>query len=85
MADVRVAPIKLWMNVFQFKEPCAAAKIKAPTTPTDAASVAVAHPKYIEPITAMTREITGSRNRLSYSICLKGMASEGSGLWSFFT
>ena len=34
-------------------------KIKAPTTPKDAASVAVAIPKYIDPITAVIKTITG--------------------------
>ena len=34
-------------------------KIKAPITPKDAASVAVAIPTYIEPITAAIRTITG--------------------------
>ena len=34
-------------------------KIKAPTTPNEAASVAVAIPVYIDPITAKINSITG--------------------------
>ena len=44
MADVLVAPIRLTENVDQLRDPWAADSIKAPTTPTAAASVAVAIP-----------------------------------------
>ena len=40
----RVAPSSESRNVAQFSEPCAAERMSAPTTPTAAASVAVAMP-----------------------------------------
>ena len=40
----RVAPISASRNVAQFKEPCTADSTSEPTTPTAAASVAVAKP-----------------------------------------
>ena len=42
MAEVRVAPIRLSVNVFQLSEPCDAASTSPPMTPNAAASVAVA-------------------------------------------
>ena len=76
MADVLVAPIRLTENVDQLRDPWAADSIKAPTTPTAAASVAVANPKYIDPMTTQTNPITGTRNRLSFIILENGI--EGS-------
>ena len=40
----RVAPSSDCMKVERFSEPCSADRISAPTTPTAAASVAVAMP-----------------------------------------
>ena len=61
IAEVRVAPIKLAEKLSQLSERCANASNNAPTTPTAAASVAVAQPKYIEPITVVTNAICAPR------------------------
>ena len=50
------------MKVRQVSEPWKAASAIAPTTPKAAASVAVASPAYIEPITKAMRATTGTRN-----------------------
>ena len=60
--EVFVAPIKLAKNVLKFKEPCKDARDKAPTTPKAAASVGVAQPMYIEPITNIISEKIGIKN-----------------------
>ena len=57
--DVLVAPSKDDLNVSKFKLFWKKDKINAPTTPSDAASVAVAIPVYIDPITAKINIITG--------------------------
>ena len=57
--EVLVAPINEDLNVSKVKLFEKYDKIKAPTTPKDAASVAVAIPVYIDPITAEIRNITG--------------------------
>ena len=62
MHEVLVAPIKLAKNVLKFNEPCKVAKDKAPTTPNAAASVGVAQPMYIEPITKIISEKIGIKN-----------------------
>ena len=79
MAEVRVAPIKLSRRASHDKERWKAARISAPITPTAAASVAVAQPKYIEPITAKTKQSTGIRKRLSASMSLSDIDGSGSG------
>ena len=63
MADVRVAPIKLSENVLQLRDPCPAARTNEPITPMAAASVAVARPAYIDPITTKISSKTGIKNR----------------------
>ena len=59
MHDVFVAPNKDSLNVCIVKLFCKYDKNSAPTTPRDAASVAVAIPVYIDPITANINIITG--------------------------
>ena len=44
-------------------DPWLAARINPPITPNAAASVAVARPMYMDPITTMISMITGIRNR----------------------
>ena len=44
MHEVRTAPSRLERSVSQFNEPLTPARISAPTTPSAAASVAVAQP-----------------------------------------
>ena len=58
MHEVLVAPIKLAKNVLKFNEPSKVAQDKAPTTPNAAASVGVAQPMYIEPITKLELKIS---------------------------
>ena len=59
MHDVFVAPNKDSLNVCIVKLFCKYDNNSAPTTPRDAASVAVAIPVYIDPITANINIITG--------------------------
>src|SRR5699024_5349394 len=71
MADVRVAPIRLAAKVSQVSERCSVEMTSAPTTPTAAASVAVAMPAYMDPITRMTRDTTGISVRDAATFCRK--------------
>jgi len=48
-------------------------------TPTAAASVAVAQPKYMDPITANTNNRTGIRKRLSANISENFIEGSGDG------
>ena len=57
--EVFVAPNNEDLNVSTVKLFWKYERIKAPTTPSDAASVAVAIPVYIDPITANISNITG--------------------------
>ena len=57
--EVLVAPNKDDLNVSKVKLFWKYDRIKAPTTPKEAASVAVAIPVYIDPITAEISNITG--------------------------
>ena len=59
MHEVFVAPNKEDLNVSKFKLFWKKDNINAPTTPSEAASVAVATPVYIDPITAKINSITG--------------------------
>ena len=63
MALVRVAPIRLSVKVLHVSDPWLAARMRPPITPKAAASVAVARPIYIDPMTTRIRQITGIRNR----------------------
>ena len=63
IAEVRVAPIKLSVKVRHEREPCVAASKSPPITPNAAASVAVANPRYMDPMTMVIRIMTGSRKR----------------------
>ena len=76
---MRVAPIRLAKKVSRVSERCTSASASAPMTPTAAASVAVAQPKYIDPITMKTSAITGARNRLSLIILAKLIDGSGFG------
>ena len=58
MHDVFVAPNKDSLNVCIVKLFCKYDKNSAPTTPRDAASVAVAIPVYIDPITVSYTHLT---------------------------
>jgi hypothetical protein len=71
MHEVRVAPSRLSTKERQVSEPCAAASTSEPTTPMAAASVAVARPTYIEPMTQTMSTRTGIRNRASRSRAAK--------------
>ncbi len=62
MHEVFAAPIKLAKNVLKFRDRCKVAKDKAPTTPNAAASVGVAQPMYIDPITKTISEKIGIKN-----------------------
>src|SRR5699024_1808752 len=64
MHDVRIAPYKLSRNPSQERPPDTKAIINAPTTPREAASVAVATPIYIDPMTATMSRTTGNNNRI---------------------
>jgi len=68
-----VAPIRLSVNVDQFSEPCMAASTSAPMTPMAAASVAVAMPRNIDPMTAVISKMTGIRKREFLSFATKLM------------
>ena len=57
--EVLVAPSKEDLKVFNVKLFWKYDNINAPTTPSEAASVAVAIPVYIDPITANIKIITG--------------------------
>ena len=57
--EVFVAPNKEFLNVSQLKLFCKKDNNSAPKTPKEAASVAVAMPEYIEPITAKIKAMTG--------------------------
>ena len=72
-------PIRLAKKVSKVSDRCTSASDSAPITPTAAASVAVAQPKYIEPMTMKTSAITGARNRLSFSILEKPIEGSGFG------
>ena len=60
--EVLVAPIKLSKNVFHVSDPCNVANTKPPITPKAAASVGVAQPIYIDPITNIIKENIGIKN-----------------------
>ena len=60
MQDVLVAPSKDFLKVSKVKLFWKYESIKEPTTPRDAASVAVAIPVYIDPMTAKIKIITGN-------------------------
>ena len=80
MAEVRIAPIRLSRKLSQVRDRCAAASTRAPITPIAAASVAVAYPRYIDPMTTMMSAKTGSRTRelRSFSAKLMSVSTTGS-------
>ncbi len=73
IAEVLVAPSKLSMKVCLVSEPCTAARMNAPITPMEAASVAVAQPPYMDPMTTRISRMIGIRKRLSRSFSEKLM------------
>ncbi len=79
IAEVRVAPMRLSKNAEAVKERWKIANVSEPRTPTAAASVAVAQPKYMEPMTENTNNKTGIKNRLSASISPKLILGSGGG------
>ena len=79
MHEVRVAPFRLAKNVSLVSDRWPAASTRAPITPNDAASVAVAQPRYIEPITNETNRITGIRNRDSLILSTSVVFGSGGG------
>ena len=83
MAEVRVAPRRLSLKVNKVNDPCAAASTREPITPNAAASVAVAIPEYIEPMTSMTSNITGMSSFDSLSFWRNVIGASGGGTSCF--
>ena len=79
IAEVRTAPISEAAKARADSEPWLAASSNEPMTPNAAASVAVATPAYIEPITALTSTISGMSRRDWASITLSGWRSSRGG------
>ena len=82
MAEVRVAPSSDWLKLSQVKERCAPARSSAPITPKAAASVAVAKPRYIEPMTSSTSRATGIKNSDAFSFSNRVVLGSGGGTCS---
>ena len=74
MHEVFVAPNKDNLKVSLFKLFWKKDNINAPTTPKDAASVAVAIPTYMDPITAVIKTITGNITFTNNSATITGEA-----------
>jgi len=82
IAEVRVAPMRLSVKVLQLSDPWPAARVSEPITPKAAASVAVANPIYIDPMTRAMSRSTGIRKREFFTFSEKDICGSGVGLKS---
>jgi hypothetical protein len=79
MHDSRVAPCRLSTKFCQPSVPVRAARTSAPSTPNAAASVAVAQPTNIVPITAATSSAHGISWALRRSFAASGSGGSRAG------
>ena len=85
MQESRVAPIRLSLKLFHVRVRVTAARMSDPSTPKPAASVAVAQPINMVPITAMIRMAQGINCALARIFSWKLSAGSLAGCLSGFS